>query len=165
MLKPTLLIAAVFAPVCAAWAQSTEATRFVNGQGVELIQNRALPISASAPTASPQGTVQSKMAADIPSATSIAHARPAKTMVAVPDTRFQVSPEVQKARDLDRIDILRQELMMELGDFEAKNKVLRNPAMRAGLDEQQLKRLEEGLQAHERNIRDLNAEITRAVRK
>lgn len=67
--------------------------------------------------------------------------------------------------DRDRVNILRQELMKELGDYEAKNKVLRNPAMKDSLDEQQLKRLQETLQVHERNIRDLNTEITRAVRQ
>lgn len=81
------------------------------------------------------------------------------------DTSFKVSPDDQQARDRDRVNILRQELMKELGDYETKNKVLRNPAMKAGLDEQQLKRMQETLQAHERNIRDLNAEITRAVRQ
>ena len=35
----------------------------------------------------------------------------------------------------------------------------------AGLDAEQLARLQEKLQAHERNIRDLNSEITRAVRQ
>ncbi|MWM63449.1 hypothetical protein, partial [Escherichia coli] len=84
---------------------------------------------------------------------------------ALRNAHFQIAPQEQKERDRDRVNILRQELMKELQDYETKNKVLRTPALKAGLDAEQLARLQEKLQAHERNIRDLNSEITRAVKQ
>jgi hypothetical protein len=156
MLKRLLIVGAV-AATAAAQAQTTDAARYTNSQGVEIIQNRpppaaALPTTAPAREApvKPVSVPQPKVAAENP---------------AVRDARFQVSPQDQNARDRDRLNILRQELVKELEGYEAKNKVLRSPTMKAGLDEQQLKRLQETLQAHERNIRDLNAEISRTSRQ
>lgn len=166
MLKTAILFAAAFAPAGAAWAQSTEATRYTNNQGVEMIQNRPPPVPAPAVPVTSQGIVQGREAAGpSPTAPPVVQGRTAGEVPAVRDARFRVSAQDQKARDQDRVEILRQELTKELGDYEAKNKVLRNPDMKASLSDDQLSRLQETLQAHERNILDLNAEIIRTTRQ
>lgn len=164
MLKPILLGVAILAPAAVGWAQSTEATRYVNGQGVEMIQNRPPPAPAPMPLVVPSGAAQGKTAVAAPAPVQPASRIRTTAVPAALAPDLQIAPDDQKARDRDRVNILRQELMKELGDYEVKNKVLRNPAAKASLDEQQLKRLQETLQAHERNIRDLNSEIARAVR-
>lgn len=158
-MKTILLLGALLGIAAGAAAQSTDATRYTNGQGVEIIQNRAAPAPAAAlPAAVPAP-------APAPAAGGAVPARAQGDNAALRTAHFQIPPQEQKARDRDRVDILRQELMKELQDYETKNKVLRTPEMKAGLDPEQLARLQETLQAHERNIRDLNAEITRAVKQ
>jgi hypothetical protein len=154
-MKTLLLLTSLCGLAAGAMAQSLDATRYTNGQGVEVIQNRAVPAPAAAPAPAP---AHAPPAAALP-------ARAQGTAPALRDARFQIAPHEQKARDRDRVDVLRQELMKELQDYETKNKVLRTPALKAGLDAEQLTRVQESLQAHARNIRDLNAEITRAVKR
>ena len=154
---PHILLFVAVTAAAAAQAQTTDASRYTNSQGVEIIQNRPPPAPVALPAPAPAKDAVAK-------ASTVAPAKSPEPP-ALRDARFQVSPQDQAGRDRERLDILRTELVKELEDYEAKNKVLRNPAMKAGLDDQQLKRLQETLQAHERNIRDLNAEIARTSRR
>ncbi|MRW90355.1 hypothetical protein GJ699_10190 [Duganella sp. FT80W] len=145
-----IYVAAMLMPLLAQ-AQSSEAARYVNRQGVEIIQNRVTetpPASASKPAiteaAAPRATAE----------------RPA----AVHDARFQISSREQNERDRDRLVILRQELQTEIENYQAKNKILHSPSLQASLSEEQLQRVRDITHAHEQNIRDLNNEISRALR-
>lgn len=140
--------AATLVPLVAG-AQTSEAARYTNQQGIEIIQNRPAeqPASASKPT----------VAAAKPSA-------PEPAAAGVRDARFQISPKDQAERDRDRLAILRQELLKEMEGYQAKNKILHSPSMQASLTDDQLQRVRDTAHAHEQNIRDLNSEINRALR-
>ena len=126
-------------------AQSTEAARYVNPQGIEVIQARRPP--------APEAERADKASA------------PKKTGSTAPpasiDGKLQVSAKEQSTRDEDRLAILSQELARESASLENKVKILQTPAMKAKLSEDELKRLQETLLDHEKNMRALNAEISR----
>ena len=145
---PSQLAAALAALVpLLAGAQTSEAARYTNAQGIEVIQNRQAELPA----------VAAKPAAEAP--------RPrAPDTAAVHDARFTISAREQNDRDRDRLAILRQELMKEMEGFQAKNKILHSTSMQASLTEEQLQRVRDTSHAHEQNIRDLNAEINRTLR-
>jgi hypothetical protein len=151
MMKAHLIYAAAMLTPQLVQAQSSEAARYVNRQGVEIIQNRI----AETPPAS----------ASKPAATETAAARTtAERPVAVRDARFQIPAKEQSERDRDRLAILRQELLTEMENYQTKNKILHSPSMQASLSEAQLQRVRDTAHAHEQNIRDLNSEISRALR-
>jgi len=75
---------------------------------------------------------------------------------------FQIGAGEQGARDRDRLAILQQEMQAENSALEQKVRVLSNAGLRAKLDPEQLKRLQETTLEHERNIRALTSEINRA---
>lgn len=144
-------------------AQSTDASRYTNKQGIEVIQNRPAP-PAAASTTTPSTPDQAP--AQHTSSASKASVVPAeKSESPVKDARFQIPPEAQKAADDGRLEILQQELEQELKDAQSKSKILSDKHMRAGLDEPQLTRLKDTLRVHERNILDLNSEINRLLGK
>jgi hypothetical protein len=131
-------------PAC---AQTSEAARYTNQQGIEIIQNRPAEQTAGAGKA------------------PVEAAKPrAPEPATVKDARFQVSAKDQAERDRDRLAILRQELLKEMEGYQAKNKILHSPSMQASLTDDQLQRVRDTAHTHEQNIRDLNSEINRALR-
>ncbi len=133
-------------------AQTTDATRYTNAQGVEVIQNR--PPAPLAATAAAPAAVTEK-----PANTG----KPAKEAASAHDARFQIAAREQNERDRDRLAILRQELLKEMEDYQTKSRILHSPSMKSSLTEEQLQRLQQTAHAHEQNIRDLNAEINRTL--
>lgn len=140
-------------------AQSIDAERYVNAQGVEVIQGRrAAPAAAPAPAPAPapeadNATVPSTPARPAVRTEPAAQARPAA---------FQIGAGEQDVRDRDRLAILKQEMQAENSALEQKIRILSNKELRSKLDPEQLKRLQETTLEHERNIRALTAEINRA---
>ena len=139
-------------------AQSADASRYVNAQGVEVIQGRRV-----APPAAPR--VDAPASADEPPQPQATAARPnPRAADAGPAKRaaFQIAAGEQDARDRDRLAILNEEMRSENAALESKIRVLQSPAVRAKLDPEQLKRLQETTLEHEKNIRALTSEINRA---
>jgi hypothetical protein len=136
-----------------AQAQSTEAARYVNPQGIEVIQARRPPAveEAKVPTEK-NGSVIKAMTGTNPA--------PVQASAAL-DSRLLVSNKEQRDRDQDRLAILTQELATENAGLQTKIRVLQDPALKAGLSASDLKRLGETAMDHEKNIRALNAEIGR----
>lgn len=145
-------------------AQATEASRYVNRDGIEVIQARSA--SATSAPAAPAVAGQS----EAPAPEAVARPRAARAVHSVEpsnapaDARLRVSAHEQSARDKDRLAILNQELYKELAEYENKSKVLKSPSMRGKLPEAELTRLRELASDHEKNIRALMAEIS-GVRK
>lgn len=137
-------------------AQSVDAPRYVNAQGVEVIQGRRVaPPAPPAPVAEAgEKPAPAQASAAKPVARSAdAQARPAG---------YQIAAGEQQQRDRDRLGILNEEMRAENTALESKIRILQNPAMRAKLDPEQLKRLQETTLEHEKNIRALTSEIGRA---
>lgn len=161
-MKQLVLFAFVVSAMSAgagACAQSIEASRYVNRDGIEVIQAR--------PQADTEAAGSVVMTDAAPKQTRAAKAPSLnlqQTVQVMPDRRMQVSASEQRARDKDRLTILNQELYKELAEFETKNKVLKTPSMRGKLPEAELARLRELASDHEKNIRALMAEIS-GVRK
>ena len=140
-----------------ACAQSTDASRYINAQGVEVIQGRraaqAAPVAAAADTAAGEAPAQVPATRPKAGPGEAGQARKAA---------FQIAAGEQDARDRDRLVILNEEMRSENAALESKIRILQSPAMRAKLDPEQLKRLQETTLEHERNIRSLTSEINRA---
>lgn len=121
------------------------ATRYIDAQGVEMIQNRARPAPA---------------AAVAPAQTSVA----AKPAVAQPAAArapgWQISAAEQAGRDQDRLDILKQELAAEVRLYESVTKALAGVAGKT-TDAPGQARLYRDLNEHQKNIQSLHAEIRR----
>lgn len=87
-----------------ALAQSTEAARYVNHQGVEVIEARR-----------PLPTKVDPVQAEKPSGPRmVAGAAPASAV----EAKLQVSAQEQRGRDEDRMTILKRELAVESAAFE-----------------------------------------------
>lgn len=137
---------AMLSPLLAC-AQTSEAARYTNQQGIEIIQNRPAEQPA---TASKLPVEAAKPRAPEPAAAK--------------DARLQISAKDQAERDRDRLAILRQELLKEMEGYQAKNKILHSSSMQASLTDDQLQRVRDTAHSHEQNIRDLNSEINRTLR-
>ncbi len=138
------------------YAQAIDAPRYINAQGVEVIQGRrAAKPGPSAGIDSEGGDASGPVsgAQAIPK-----RPEPARVMAA----GYQIAAGEQQQRDRDRLSILEEEMHAENVALESKIRVLQDPAMRAKLDAEQLKRLQETTLAHEKNIRALHSEIGRA---
>jgi hypothetical protein len=149
-------VAAGIAAPSGACAQS-DASRYINAQGVEVIQGRRAP--QAAPAAAAADTAAGEAPAQVPAARP--KAGPAEAGQAR-KAAFQIAAGEQDARDRDRLAILNEEMRSENAALESKIRILQSPAMRAKLDPEQLKRLQETTLEHERNIRSLTSEINRA---
>lgn len=128
-----------------AWAQAAPAQRYMDDQGVEIIQNRAAP---------PRPAV-AVVAAREPAP------GPAQTTA---DPRLRIGQAEQAARDRDREAVLREELGQETRKFEAATKALAQAEHAARSQPQAaaiLKQLKEVLHAHQQNILSLHAELQR----
>jgi len=136
----------------AARAQSIEAPRYVNGQGIEVIQGRTTPAAAAA---------EKKQDAAPRAAQAV---RTVDGTAAVADPRMRVSVTEQRTRDKDRLAILNEELAREMGEYNSKSKILNSPSMRDKLPPAELARVRELAADHEKNIQALMSEIA-GVRK
>jgi hypothetical protein len=131
-------------------AQSTEAARYVNPQGIEVIQARRAPASEERAhgTDKPGVVIKTAPAAAAAGAASMGG-------------KMQVTAQEQRSRDEDRLAILNAELATENKALETKLRILSTPAMQAKLTPDELRRVQETAADHEKNIRSLNAEIGR----
>jgi hypothetical protein len=113
-----------------------EAVRYRDAHGVEIIGGRSTSVPA-------------------PSAASAALAAVAAQRTT--PARWQVEPHEQQARDLDRVAILRQELVAEQAaiDFHLRHSL--------GLDTEAELRALDQLRRHQQNIIALQAEIKRTA--
>ncbi|MFC0253908.1 hypothetical protein [Massilia consociata] len=147
-----VIMTALMSLAAAACAQDVPAQRYVDAQGVEIIQNRAAPRPAPAASRTPARPVAG---AGTPAASPGAP---------VSDARFQISAAEQGARDREREAILRQELETEMKKFEAATKTLAQAEQAARSQPHVgavLKQLKEVLHAHQQNIESLGAELQR----
>jgi hypothetical protein len=132
-------------------AQSTDASRYVNSQGVEVIQGRRQTSLDRVEQPAKANSASSEASAPVPGTR-----RQQAT-----DEHFQISAAEQDKRDRDRLAILQQELMSEATDIQTKWKVLNTPSLKATLSDEAAVRLRENIHAHESNLRALNTEISR----
>jgi hypothetical protein len=131
----------------AAGEGALSATRYIDAQGVEMIQNRARPAPAAA-------------VAQAPAPASVA-ARPAAAQPAAARAPgWQISAAEQAGRDQDRLDILKQELAAEVRLYESVTKALAGVAGKT-TDAPGQARLYRDLNEHQKNIQSLHAEIRR----
>lgn len=148
-MKTLAFVLLALAAGTAAAADSVSAQRYVDAQGVEVIQNR-----------SPAGTAGAvkQLSGATERAASGKLAAPAS---GVRDAHFQVSAGEQAARDLDRVAILEQELNNEM---RAIAEMSRLSAALAGASPgtQDPVRVKERMNDHEKNIAALQAELRRA---
>jgi hypothetical protein len=138
-------------------AQSIDAPRYVNAQGVEVIQGRRAP-SVPVPAVAVgeggrQGAAPGPTSKTVKMQADAAQARPAS---------YQIGAGEQQQRDRDRRAILEDELRAEHVSLDSKIRVLQSAELRGKLDPDALKRLQETTLDHEKNIRALHAELTRA---
>lgn len=128
-------------------AQQAPAQRYMDAQGVEIIQNRNAPRQGGMDM---PRTAASKLAT-VPDG-------------AVADPRLQVSVAEQSARDRDREAILREELGHETAKFEAASKAFVKAEQAARGQPQVetvLKQLKQVLHTHQQNMESLTAELQR----
>ncbi|MET3139947.1 hypothetical protein AAKU61_004330 [Undibacterium sp. GrIS 1.2] len=137
-------------------AQSVDAQRYVNAQGVEVIQSRQqfLPDNTSTLPVKPTPVIKENISN--PNTLMHSQSNPASL-----NTKLQISTKEQAQRDHERAAILNQELANEVTALQTKLKILNSPSMKAKLSDQELLRLQETASAHEQNIRSLNSEINR----
>lgn len=147
LMKTSVSVVLILTGNSAAYCQATDAARYVNAQGIEVIQARR-----------PQTQSDSHVAASKIAALSTT---PALPNIASSDSRLQISAKVQLSRDQDRLAILNQELATENKAFENKIRIMQTPAMKEKLSPEEQTRLQETLVDHERNMRALKAEIGR----
>lgn len=124
------------------------ATRYIDADGVEVIQNRAaaVPVAASA------------QAAPVP----VAFAKKANKDELLYDSKFHVSAAEQAGRDRDRVAILQHELDTESRKYEAAHKRIQDSAAGNKPSADEAKLMTENLYDHQKNIQTLNAELRRA---
>lgn len=133
-------------------AQSTDAARYVNRQGIEIIQSRG-----NAPS------IGGGRARDTESSKPAIAKRVAKFTAtpAVSGGKLFISTKQQAARDQDRLAILQEELKAERTAFESIRRGLQASAADATVGPEQRRNMEEWMVRHQRNIRALNTEIGR----
>lgn len=125
------------------------ATRYIDADGVEVIQNRAaaVPVAASAKA---------------PPLAPVAYAKKVNKDELLYDSRFNVSAADQAHRDRDRVAILQHELDTESRKYEAAYKRIQDSAAGNNPSADEAKRMTEDLYDHQKNIQTLNAELRRA---
>ncbi len=166
-MKPTLptFIAASAAALSLLWccdgaqAQSLEASRYVNAQGVEMLvsRNSARPAEA-APDNARDAAITPTPA---PVSGKAPKASPGSAFVSVGlRENHRVSGQDQTVRDADRQRILVQELMTEEQQLELKRRLLRSPRAQTDLTADEQRRINEAIERHESNIRSLQREMT-----
>lgn len=139
-------------------SQATEAARYVNAQGIEVIQARA-----NNPVADQSALNPTPVATPAPPRRSFSVANGAANIAQAfrvsNDPKLHISAREQSARDRDRLTILQQELMKELTAYEQKTRLLKRSAINGAMPKDEIDRLREVTIDHEKNIRALNAEI------
>lgn len=138
-------------------AQQARPQRYVDAEGVEIIQNRD-PSRAPAIAPARAGEIAPARAGAVRSGGATTGA------VGPADPKLQVSAAEQSARDRDRVAILREELAHETRKFEAASKELVQTQQSARSQPQTgdaLRQLKEVLHMHQKNIESLTAELRR----
>jgi hypothetical protein len=160
-LRETNMLGRVFAAglICAAGAVAAQsppqqqAQRYIDSQGIEIVQNRntraaADKIDSLASTADKQRSLVSKPSASIAP-------EPAGT------SSRSVSAKEQGVRDQDRLAILRKELSTELVQLESATTALQNRRLTEKTESPEQLRLQYAVGLAQQNIRALTAELNR----
>lgn len=130
-------------------SQALEAARYVNKEGIEVIQGREAARPAAAVASLLSGAAaQLEKAAD--------------TVAGKDGDRFRISAARQRERDQERLAILHEEMAHETAALQAKAAILTSHERSPRLGEAELTRVREQVRAHEANVRALHAEIGRA---
>jgi hypothetical protein len=157
--KPTLptlatALAGALLMVCeGSAAQTIEASRYVNAQGVEILVSRSSPKP-------PEASV-----AETPVAAARATVVASSKAVAGPDMNAdagalrRVTHPQQTSRDEERRRILTRELLTEEQQLDVKRRLLRSPRAQTDLSAQELRRVNEEVQRHEANTKALQHEL------
>jgi hypothetical protein len=148
----TSLFVMLWVDAAAAQRSPYEAKRHVDAQGIEVIQNRTAGADAKAAAPKSQGS-KKEIEKNALAAATAASGGPHPT---------KVSPREQSERDLERVEILKQELQTEQLLYQRNVALLQAPNVKAMLSEHELQRLKYTLGLHERNVKSLKAEIGRA---
>jgi hypothetical protein len=166
-LRHTLVIATIagLAMACSATllaapnakaASPVEASRYVNAQGVEILVSRGAPKAAEPPnTEARDDTAPATTPAPAPGRSDAK----AGAATALARSEHRVSPGQQAARDDERQRILTQELLDEQQQLDVKRRALRNPRAASDLSEIEWRKLNEGVERHESNIKSLHREL------
>lgn len=141
-----LAVIALWTAASHAATSATEAPRYVNAQGIEIIHNRAAMPSASESISVPAARV---------SRSSILVSQPQR------EQRAMVSAKEQGDRDKDRAAILQQELGSETTRYQGVLNALSQPNVKERIGDAEWQRLQFARGLHEENIKALNAEIGR----
>lgn len=160
----TLLVWCAHQGLASAQPKGVEAARYINADGVEIIQNRTstvLPVVAG-PPASPAALAPR-------SSPPASRLQPPQRPLAIERTGLvanqlvQSQPRFGKVDDSDRIRILTAELVTEARELDTKRKLLKSPRGTNDLVDQLAQRLEREAMGHEENIQALNREIRRVA--
>jgi len=147
-----------------ACAQDAPAQRYIDDQGVEIIQNRSAARPGQAAPLAGRNTARGGVLDAVSGAAPVSVGAGAAA-----DPKLRIGAREQGARDQEREAILRQELQHETSRYEAATKTLAQAEQAARSQPQVgavLKQLKEVLHAHQQNIESLAAELqrTRAAR-
>lgn len=140
------VLAAVALPAAAQALSPADAQRYVNADGIEIIQNRG----ARRPDGSGSGASGKAAASTAPAPSAPA----AQTGRALPEPG-RITRE--------RIDILSAELADEARELDTKNKLLRTPRGTNALLDEMYGRLQREVTSHQQNIQALHREIERVA--
>lgn len=133
-------------------ARATEAERYVDSQGIEIIHNRsvAVPLGNNLPS----NILKAGGATQLTAAVAVAENNPNFS-----GSKLQIPKKEQQRRDVGRLEILNQELMAEASAFQTKWKALNTPNMKLSMGNEQAIKLQQSLNENEKNIRLLTSEI------
>lgn len=157
------MIIALLGAAGSACAQDAPTQRYIDAQGVEIIQNRGALRPGSGKSFAP-----AQEPAQDPTRI-LSTRRGAAPPASAVDPKLLIGAREQGARDEEREAILRQELAQETRKFDAATRALTQAEQAARSQPQVgavLTQLKEILHAHQQNIESLGAELrrTRAAR-
>jgi hypothetical protein len=152
MLRFLLGLLLLFGLVPVFAASSNEPDRFVNAQGIEIIQPRAALVTGEAKLSAPGEKPAGKAAPGVVAA----------SFVSASAEKLRVSAKEQQNRDKDRLTILNQELQAEMQAYQTKWKAVHATNAKNALSAEDMAKLQQQVGDHENNIQALQAEIRRA---
>lgn len=131
-------------------AGMTDAERYVDMQGIEVIHNRgAVLVTGNSTSSNERKTSASLQSRPVLTANNLQFV----------ESKMQIQKQEQQKRDGDRLSILNQEMMTEASAYQAIWRALHVPKMKASLDNESTRKLQQSLNEHEQNIRSLTSEI------
>ncbi len=152
-MKYSFLLGSLFFIVTASnslCAGVTEAERYVDTQGIEVIHNRSATLVS--------GNSASSNVSKIGVSPQLKPVLTANNLAMV-ESKMQIPKQEQQKRDSGRLSILNQEMMMEASAYQTIWRALHVPNMKASLDIESTRKLQQSLNDHEQNIRLLTSEI------